>query len=261
MSVKHIETDTPSDSDIINQIPSISNPNKVSMLLFYSKAEVITSFLTKSEIITIKNNGVKIITFGVIDEYTTMPNKAIYENIYTVNGYFESLKDSNDILINEMNNDIYFISNLMLKYLDSSDSDINNDIVLNSESFISLKLSEFNMIYNNNNKYFISMSESNIIQRTMYFGKVNSDGKVEDIIDLYSNTYDNNPYTFISDTNYTICKDSELIIDDNIIRVGFLSSLSFENEYMFDIYHGLVFSFNNYQQIVYISIYLFYLLL
>lgn len=136
----------------------------------------------------------------------------------------------------------------MLKYLDNSFSDSN---IIDSELFIGLTVNEFNIIYNNIQ---YTMSESNIIQRTMYIGKIDNDGNINEINDLYSNTNDNSPYTLFTDTNITICKDSELVVfdDDNyVVKIGFLSSLMFENKYVYEIYRGFIFSFNNYQQIVY----------
>lgn len=138
----------------------------------------------------------------------------------------------------------------MLKYLDNSFCDNN---IIDSELFIGLTINEFNIIYN---KIQYTMSESNIIQRTMYLGKIDSDGNIIDVIDLYSNTNDNSPYTLFTDTNVTICRDSELVIvDDNnsVVKIGFISSLMFENKYVYEIYRGFIYSFNNYQQIVYIK--------
>lgn len=138
----------------------------------------------------------------------------------------------------------------MLKYLDNSFCDNN---IIDSELFIGLTINEFNIIYN---KIQYTMSESNIIQRTMYLGKIDSNGNIIDVIDLYSNTNDNSPYTLFTDTNVTICRDSELVIvDDNnsVVKIGFISSLMFENKYIYEIYRGFIYSFNNYQQIVYIK--------
>lgn len=254
--LKELHTDNPSNVDIINQIPSITNPNEVTIFLLYSNPDIITSFLTNTEIVALKNNGVKIISFGCIDEFTTLLNKAVYENTYTVNGYFKSLQDPSDTFV--IDNDVYFMSYilllynryLMLKYLDNSFCDNN---IIDSELFIGLTINEFNIIYN---KIQYTMSESNIIQRTMYLGKIDSNGNIIDVIDLYSNTNDNSPYTLFTDTNVTICRDSELVIvDDNnsVVKIGFISSLMFENKYVYEIYRGFIYSFNNYQQIVYIK--------
>lgn len=113
--LKDLQTDNPSNANIINQIPSVTNPNEVAMLLLYSTTETITSFLSNSEIINLKKNGVKIISFGVIDEFTTFSNKAVYENTYTVNGYFKSLQDPSDSFV--IDNDVYFISYIFLQLL------------------------------------------------------------------------------------------------------------------------------------------------
>lgn len=105
-------TDTPaSEAATINS--AITDEDKTAILLFYNDPSLIESFISVGTIQTLKSR-VKIISFGVIDEFTTTAagKSTLYEGTYSVNGYFESCNMSISV-----NNDVFFISYNSLLYI------------------------------------------------------------------------------------------------------------------------------------------------
>lgn len=86
----------------------ITDQDKTAILLFHHDVSKINAFMGDSTTQSIKS-VVKIVSFGVIDEFTTTATgmNGIYEGTYSVNGFFESLSDSLSISINS---DVFFIS-------------------------------------------------------------------------------------------------------------------------------------------------------
>lgn len=104
--------------------------------------------------------------------------------------------------------------------------------------------------------YEMKMSDSNVIERTMYYGRINEEGRIVEVIDLRSNTFEN-PYTSFTDINYNICSNSKIIESKNTIKIGLISKKSFDNDYYLQLYRGFELELNSYNQNVY-NIYIYF---
>lgn len=239
----NILTDTP-----ISEVSAISSAiideDKTAIFLFYNDVSIIESFISHETIQALKSR-VKIVSFGVIDEFitTSSTKSTIYEDTYSVNGYFESFN-----ILASINSDVYFISYLMLKYLD--DILVEDGLPSLSILYLQSKVNNFSYTFNGDN---MKILNSNVIGRTMYFGKVGSDGKISEIINLQSNIYES-PYTLFTSTNITICSNLKLVEDEEIIKIGFISKKSFSDSYYHELYRGFILLMNEYQQNVFIFI-------
>lgn len=142
----------------------------------------------------------------------------------------------------------------MLKYLDTKlieDRSFDNTL-LNLPSIIN----NFHYQFGEDN---MNILNSNTIERTMYVGKVGSDGKVIDIINLSSNVYES-PYTLFFADEFKIC-DFILTVDPNVINIGFLSKKSFSDKYYRELYRGFMLSMSEYQHNVLFLICLFVIII
>lgn len=249
----NINTNTPNKDSIISEVANIdiSDSNRTVMILLYRNISIIEELLSDERINRIKNNNVKIISFNVISERISALNKSIYQNTYVVNGYYKDLleidRDLNGIMIED---DSIFICYLLLNYLEKNSKYFDDP----PSFYISSLLSEFRYVLNG---YEMKMSESNAIERRMYYGEINEEGRIVKVVDLESNSFES-VYNLFNDNNYKLCINSEIVENKDTIRIGFISNKSFKDDYYYELYRGFEMELNNYnQKVLYIYIYIY----